>query len=205
MGPERDRFTTGLDPISINHSQRNPLQAARVRQGMARPRVPHHLKPVPTTISLAVHHRRWMDEGGLSPSAVVNRLLDTHRADIEADREHRRAIEKVERAIHVLKERDEEAEALAMSFVSDPENVPASRLAAMLLARIQAGEDAGPAGTILLDALSAPEAAPEAPEAAPVLCEALTRNGRGNCTRNAVRGGFCEQHARMFVDEDRWS
>jgi len=131
---------------------------------MARPRVPHHLKPVPTTISLAVHHRRWMDEGGLSPSAVVNRLLDTHRADIEADREHRRAIEKVERAIHVLKERDEEAEALAMSFVSDPENVPASRLAAMLLARVQAGEDAGPAGTILLDALSAPEAAPEAPE-----------------------------------------
>lgn len=148
---------------------------------MARPRVPHHLKPVPTTISLAVHHRRWMDEGGLSPSAVVNRLLDTHRADIEADREHRRAIEKVERAIHVLKERDEEAEDLAISFVA--EHVPASRIAAMLLSRLQRSmcSDLKP---VLVEALlehlndfvtpqEAPEDAqdaPEQPEAWPPVC-----------------------------------
>ena len=166
---------------------------------MARPRVPHHLKPVPTTISLAVHHRRWMDEGGLSPSAVVNRLLDTHRADIEADREHRRAIEKVERAIHVLKERDEEAEDLAITFVSNPENVPASRLAAMLLARVQAGENVGPAGVLLAEALSVPEAVPEAPEAVPARCTWMVHNGRRQCKRKAEAGfnGLCTQHHRI--------
>ena len=157
---------------------------------MARPRVPHHLKPVPTTISLAVHHRRWMDEGGLSPSAVVNRLLDTHRADIEADREHRRAIEKVERAIHVLKERDEEAERLALSFVSDPENVPASRLAAMLLARLQAGEDAGAAGHLLADALE-PTSNPPRTDLEPT--PEHLESTRGTCTGLTAKGKPCRR------------
>ena len=137
---------------------------------------------------------------------VVNRLLDQHRADIEADRQHRRAIEKVERAIHVLKERDEEAETLAVQFVA--ENVPAARIAGMLLSRLQRSmcSDLKPVLVeALLEHLNDFITPQEAPEAAPVLCEALTRNGRGNCTRKAVRGGFCEQHARMFVDEDRWS
>lgn len=178
---------------------------------MARPRVPTHLKPVPTTISMLRSHREWMDEGSISPSALVNRLISEHRADNESTREARRGLDRVERTLATLAERDEEALDVAKSIVAD--QLPSNNLAAMLLARLQAtiSNDINPVtAEALIDHLKdfvvneTPDSVPvarlvPAPVLRPKQCEWLVQNGRRQCRKqaHATLGRFCAQHHRM--------
>lgn len=189
-----------------------PLYARARWRNMARPRVPTHQKPVPTTISLLRSHREWMDEGSLSPSALVNRLISEHRADNDSTREARRGLERAERTLAAIRERDDEALEAAIGLVA--EQISSNRLAAMLLARLQ--NDVTDIKPVIAEQLTTllggfvvnetPEPTSE-PSRTGTSCTWLVHNGRRQCKRMAVSispttgQAYCNQHADM---DERW-
>lgn len=180
---------------------------------MARPRTPAHLKPIPTTVSMAPENRRWLDEhhGGNVSRFVNAAVADFRRANdtLQDAKDHRARTARRVAAIHAGHSDAVDAALSLLGSEDDP--AITARLCALLLSKVQRqGVEGANAAPHLLVALDEAINHNETPES----CEATVGTPTGKkhparpCSRKATlrvlrpdgeRRCYCAQHAKAFT------